>query len=201
MFGIDLAQILNTYGYIGMFVISFLESGVFFLLPGDSLLFTAGVLASQNYLSLIPTIITFFVGTFLGSMVGYEIGKRLHYFEKFSFIKKYILSDKYIKEAHDVFVKSGDKIMLVNRFIPLLRTFAPIIAGLVNMNYKKFVIYNLFGAGLWSVSVVSLGYYLGIKFAFIQEYISIIMILILIATVAPVAYKVVKKYNRQNRQN
>ncbi len=206
----DVIHILNTYGYIGMFVISFLESGIFFLLPGDSLLFASGLLSSQGYLNIYLVMFIYFIGSFLGSLAGYYIGDKLEdlrlneYINK-SFFKKYfeiIFSEKHIKETHEYFEKRGMITILFCRFIPIIRTFVPIVAGAANMNYKKFVIYNLFGSLLWSTSLVYMGYFFGEKFPWTKDYLEYIILFILFITTAPVAYKIYKKYNKnKNSKN
>lgn len=196
MFGFDIINILNTYGYLGMFIISFLESGVFFLLPGDSLLFTSGVVASQGYLNLYLTIFIFFIGSILGSLTGYEIGKRLEYLQTHKYFKK-VFKDTYIKEAHEMIKESGDKLALFSRFIPLARTFMPIVAGFTEMNYKKFVMYNILGSFLWSLTLVGGGYILGNKIPGVENYLSLIILAILIVTISPSVYKIAKRFKKK----
>lgn len=195
----DVIHILQTYGYIGMFLISFLESGVFPILPGDSLLFASGILASQNYINIYFTIFIFFIGSFLGSLVGYYIGDKLEDLRKTKWAGKYlekVFKEKYLNEARDFFKKRGELTIMLCKFVPIVRTFAPVIAGAVNMNYKKFVIYNFIGALIWSITFVCAGYFLG-GFPIIQKYMELIIIGILVITTAPVIFKIYQKYKNQ----
>lgn len=182
-----------------MFLISFLESGVFPILPGDSLLFASGILASQNYINIYFTIFIFFIGSFLGSLVGYYIGDKLEDLRKTKWAGKYlekVFKEKYLNEARDFFKKRGELTIMLCKFVPIVRTFAPVIAGAVNMNYKKFVIYNFIGALIWSITFVCAGYFLG-GFPIIQKYMELIIIGILVITTAPVIFKIYQKYKNQ----
>lgn len=196
----DTVHVLQTYGYLGMFIIAFLESGVFFLLPGDSLLFSAGILASQGYINIFITMSVFFIGSFLGSLFGYYIGDKLEDLRKTKLGAKYlhkIFSEKHISESHEYFQKRGAVTILFCRFIPIVRTFVPIIAGIGSMNYRLFVIYNFIGAAFWSLSVTGLGYFLGKEFPQLQYYLEYVFASILIVTVFPVILKIYKKYNKK----
>ena len=196
----DVVNILQTYGYLGMFIIAFLESGIFFLLPGDSLLFSAGILASQGYINIYITMFLFFSGSFLGSLAGYYIGDKLEDIRKTKFGAKYmhrLFSQKHIDDAHEYFQKKGMITIMFCRFVPVIRTFVPIIAGIGLMNYRKFVIYNFFGSLLWAVSVTGAGYLLGKEFPQIQHYLEYIFASIIIVTVAPVVFGIYKKYNKK----
>lgn len=195
----DTFTIIQTYGYIGMFAISFLESGIFPILPGDSLLFTAGILSSQNYLNFYLTVFVFFIGSFLGSLVGYFIGDKLEDFRRNKYTKSYfqkIFKDKYFSEAEEYFKKRGDITILLCKFVPIVRTFAPVLAGGVKMNYKKFVIYNFFGSLLWSISFVSLGNFLGKEFPWMVTYLEYVIAFILIVTIFPVVFEIYRKHKR-----
>jgi membrane-associated protein len=197
----DVVGILNTYGYIGMFVISFLESGVFFLLPGDSLLFATGLLASEGYLNLYLSMFLYFTGSFLGSLLGYYIGDKLEDLKTTKYGSKYlgrIFKEQYLKETRDYFEKRGMLTIILCRFIPIVRTFVPVVAGAARMNYKKFVIYDLIGALIWSVSLVWMGYFFGKKFPWTQEYLEYIILFILLVTTFPVMVKMYKKFLKKN---
>jgi membrane-associated protein len=172
-------------GYTGIFVIVFLESGVFFLLPGDSLLFTVGLLAAAYELDIFFLIPMIFVATFLGGLVGYEIGRNLVKLQRFTFFER-IFKDKYIYQARLFMGKYGKLAVPLARFIPIIRTFVPIMAGIANMNYRLFVQYSIVGSALWSFGVTWLGFFLGRIFPEIKDYISFILILIVILSVVPI---------------
>ncbi|MFZ1019620.1 MAG: DedA family protein, partial [Minisyncoccia bacterium] len=124
----DITYLITTYGYLGIFVIIFLESGLFFALPGDSLLFTAGLLASVYGFNLSFLIFIIFLATFLGGLGGYEIGVYLEKLRTFSFFRK-ILKQEHINKAHQFFIKYGKSAIVFSRFVPVVRTFTPIVAG------------------------------------------------------------------------
>lgn len=182
---------------MGMFVISFLESGIFFLLPGDSLLFTAGLFSANGSTSFWLTCLMFFSGSFFGSLAGYEIGKRLERLKNVKLTQKLfakLFSDKHIAEAHEFYQKKGDATILFCRFVPIIRTLVPVIAGVAKMNYQRFVIYNILGSAMWSLSMVGAGYLLGKEFPAIQGYLEYIFAFVLLATVLPVLIKILNKY-------
>ncbi len=192
--------LLSSYGYIGVFVIVYLESGIFFALPGDSLLFTAGLLASGlgfNLFLLIPLI---FIATFLGGITGYFIGIYLEKLHKYEFFRK-ILKREHIDTTHAFFDKHGLSAVLISRFVPIVRTFLPIVAGIAHMNFSKFVRYSFLSSVLWSASMTLLGYFLGIKFPIIQNYIHYVIILVVLVSVIPIVFEWwrVRKERRQNQ--
>ncbi len=188
----DIPHIISTYGYVGIFIIVFFESGIFFALPGDSLLFTAGLLASVLSLDIAFLIPLIFVSTFLGGIVGYEIGVNLERLRKFSFFRR-IFKDTYIEKTHEFFDKHGSFTVIFSRFVPIVRTFVPIVAGIVRMRYGVFIKYSLISSFLWSTTVTLLGYFLGQIFPHIKNYMSWIIILIIIASILPIIYEYTKK--------
>ncbi len=161
---IDLEKLILTVGYAGLFAIVFAESGLFFgfFFPGDSLLLTAGLLASRpgtglNILVLLPLL---FCAAVLGDTVGYWFGAKtgppLFRREESLFFKpKNLLAAKAFYDKH------GGKTITLARFMPFIRTFAPIVAGAVGMNYRRFLLFNLVGALVWATGMPLLGYYLG----------------------------------------
>src|SRR5258708_7276798 len=123
----DISHILYTYGYLGIFIIVFVESGIFFALPGDSLIFAAGLLASTGEgISLLISII--FIATFFGSILGYYIGYHLEKLHHLEFFRK-ILKKEYLDQAREFFAIHGKPAIISSRFIPIFRTFIPIVSG------------------------------------------------------------------------
>jgi membrane-associated protein len=161
-----------------------LESGVFFALPGDSLLFTAGLLASTVGLDLYFLIPLIFLGTFLGGLAGYSIGKNLDRLDRYPIFKK-ILKPEHIKKAHIFFEKHGKAAILFSRFIPIIRTFMPIAAGIARMEYASFVRYSLVSSVLWSTIVTLAGFFLGRSFPFIKDYLSYVIVVVVFVSVLP----------------
>lgn len=166
-----LQSLIQTVGYLGVWAIVFAESGLLigFFLPGDSLLFIAGFLASVPKspfasLGIIPNIAVLIMGCFiaavLGDNVGYgtghRFGRRLFHRKESRFFHR----DNLVR-AQKFYEKHGKKTIILARFLPIVRTFAPIVAGIGAMNYRVFFIYNLVGGALWTVGLTILGYFLG----------------------------------------
>ncbi|MBX4195413.1 DedA family protein [Candidatus Parcubacteria bacterium] len=183
---LNIPHLLATHGYWGVFIIVFLESGIFFPLPGDSLLFTAGLLASGAGLNLYLLIPIIFVATFLGGIAGYFIGVYLERLHKYAFFRK-ILKEEHLDKAHEFFDKHGRMAIVLSRFVPLVRTFVPIVAGIARMNFGRFIRYSLLSSLLWSIIVTLLGYFLGREFPELHNYLSYLVILIVLASVVPIA--------------
>ena len=188
----NIPYLITNYGYIGIFSIVFLESGIFFALPGDSLLFTAGLLASTTYLKLYLLIPLVFVGTFLGGIAGYYIGVHIERLRKYSFLNK-ILKEEYINKAHEFFVKYGKSAILFSRFVPIVRTFTPIVAGIAKMDYKLFIKYSLMSSLLWSTIVTLAGYFLGQIFPQIKDYMSMVIIIVVLVSLLPGVVEILRK--------
>lgn len=164
--GFDLLEIIKTVGYVGLFLIIFAESGVFlgFFFPGDSLLFTAGFLASAAapggpVFSLPMLILVLTIAAVLGVSVGYwtgdKYGRRL-----FTNEKSFWRNPKRLDEAHAFYEKHGGKALVLARFIPAVRTFVPIAAGMAQMSYPKFLAWNVIGGVLWAAGMTAAGYFL-----------------------------------------
>jgi membrane-associated protein len=185
-----------------MFLIIFAESGLFFgfFLPGDSLLFTAGILASQNYLDIYILILLTTIGAVLGDQVGYWFGKKVGP-KIFTRDDSFYFKKKYIKDAELFYEKHGKKTIILARFIPIIRTFVPILAGVGNMNYKTFVTYNIIGGVLWALGIPALGYFLGQNIPNIDSYLLPIIIGIILISISPALfsfiYSKIKKCTNQ----
>lgn len=182
----DLTEFVRTVGYIGVFFMIFAESGLFFgfFFPGDSLLFTAGFLASQGILDikiLVPlVIIAAIAGDSTGFWMGSKVAKWL-----MSRRESFLFKKAYIERAHAFYEKHGGKALILARFVPAVRTFVPIVAGMANMEYKKFLGFNIVGGLLWGAGVTLAGYYLGQIIPGVDKYLLPIILIIIIASVAP----------------
>ncbi len=197
---IDPMFIIKTLGLIGVVAITFAESGLFFgfFLPGDSLLFTAGLLASQGYLSIWLLLFLCFISAVLGDSVGYSFGKKtgelLFSREDSRFFKK-----KHLEKAKGFYNKHGKKTIVLARFIPIVRTFAPIIAGATGMDYKYFIKFNIIGAFTWTWGMLGVGYLLGNIVPGIDKYLHYIIIAIIVFSFIPIFYEYFKdKYSQKN---
>ncbi len=194
LLGIDIIALVKTAGYVGLFFIVFAESGLFigFFLPGDSLLFTAGFLASQGYLNIAILMIITSVGAILGDNFGYAFGRKVGpaIFKK----EDSLLFDKdHLRRAHKFYERYGGKALVLARFMPIVRTFAPIVAGVGNMKYKEFLFYNFIGAVLWGLGMPLLGYTLGSTIPNIDHYLLPIILFIVFVSVVPPAIHFLKE--------
>ncbi len=186
----DLIVIIKAVGLIGIFLIVFAESGLFFgfFLPGDSLLFSAGLIAAGGFFDIRILILGCIIAAILGDSVGYFMGKKmgpkLFYKDTGFFFKK-----KRVEDAEAFYKKHGIYTIVLARFVPIIRTFAPIVAGIGKMKYKTFLSYNIFGGILWVLLVVSLGYFLGRIIPNPDIYILPIVIGIVGISLLPLVYK------------
>ena len=187
----DLASLIQTVGYLGVFTIVFLESGLLigFFFPGDSLLFTAGFLASQGFFDIKILIAGCFVAAIAGDSIGYLIGANLgpKIFTKKSSI---FFHKKHLERAQGFYDKHGGKTIILARFIPVIRAFAPVVAGAGKMDYKRFCFFNFFGAVLWAIGVTLAGYYLGNLIPDVDKYLLPIVGLIVIASILPALHHI-----------
>ncbi len=194
LFGIDLAHLIQILGYPGIFAIILAESGLFFAvsLPGASLLFTSGFLASQGFLNIYILLAIVLTAAILGDSIGYWfgawVGPALFKREDSRFFKK-----AYLRQTHDFFEKHGTKTILLARFIPIVRTFAPILAGVGAMQYRTFLFYNVLGALIWGGGFTFGGYFLGHSIPGIEHYLEYIIIGIILVTMLPIAYEIFKQ--------
>jgi membrane-associated protein len=178
--------IIKALGLLGVVFIVFAESGLFFgfFLPGDSLLFTAGFLASQNLISIWGLLVFCFIAAVIGDNVGYTFGKKTGPMI-FKREDSFFFHKKHIETAHSFYEKYGKKTIILARFIPIVRTFAPIVAGVAKMDYKTFVVYNLIGGFLWTWGILGLGYLLGNLIPNADKYLTPIILLIIVLSLLP----------------
>ncbi len=196
-FNIDIIELVRITGYLGLFVIIFSESGVFFgfFLPGGSLLFTAGLLASQGLFNIYWLVLVVASAAILGDSTGYWFGKKVGN-KIFTKEDSLFFNKKYLEKTKMFYEKYGPMTIVIGRFVPIVRTFAPILAGVGKMNYKKFLAYNILGAFFWAVGLALLGYFLGTTIPGIEKYITQIVILIVILSVLPILFNLRSKKTR-----
>ena len=153
---------LGAYVYLGLIFIIFAETGlaIGFFLPGDSLLVVAGLFAAAGKLNLWVMLVTLIIAAIVGDAVGYYSGRKVGP-AIFSRPKSRFFNPKHLKKAHAFYEKHGGKTIIIARFVPIVRTFAPIVAGAANMGYRDFVFYNVVGAVTWVTSMLFAGYFLG----------------------------------------
>lgn len=193
----DLSAIIEAVGYVGLFAIVFAESGLFFgfFLPGDSLLFTAGYLAWRGTFDLVTLIVLLSIAAITGDSVGYwsgeKFGRRL-----FTNEQSFWRNPKRLDAAHAFYEKHGPKAIVLARFIPAVRTFVPIAAGMARMSYRKFLMWNILGGLFWVISMTAGGFYLteGIRAALniepkdIDKVLLPIIAIIIFVSVLPAAW-------------
>ena len=196
----DLVSLVQAGGYLGLFLIIFAESGLFlgFFLPGDSLLFTAGFLASQGYLNIVALIAVAFFGAVLGDSFGYFFGKKVGP-KIFTREDSFFFHKDHIDRARMFYERYGGKAIILARFMRIVRPFAPVLAGVGKMRYSLFFFYNVVGGVLWAIGVTALGYYLGNTIPGVDRYIIPIVALIIVSSVAPPLYHVLKKKESRER--
>lgn len=193
-FGFDLIQAIEALGYPGIFAIVLAESGLFFgvSLPGGSLLFTSGLLASQGYLNIYILLAVILTAAILGDTIGYWfgawVGPALYRRKDSRFFKQ-----SHLDQARSFFDEHGAKAILLGRFVPIVRTFVPIVAGVVRMDYRTFLFYNFLGAIVWGGGFTLLGYFLGEAVPDIEKYIVFIVLGIMVVTFIPFFLHVLKQ--------
>lgn len=167
----DLVSIIKTAGYLGLLGIVFSESGLLIgvFLPGDSLLFTAGFLASQGFLSILILAPLCFLSALAGDNTGYWFGKKIGP-KIFTREDSLLFHKKHLERAHAVYARHGAKIILFARFMPIVRTFAPLLAGVGAMPYRMFLLYDVMGTFIWSFGLLGLGYWLGSAIPNVDRY-------------------------------
>ena len=191
--------LIKTLGVAGLFFAVFAESGLFFgfFFPGDSLLFTAGFLASQNILNITVILIGSFLCAVIGDSVGYWFGKAIGV-KIFNKENSFFFSKKHIDSTKDFYNKYGNKTVFLARFVPVVRTFAPILAGVGNMPYKNFISYNIVGGFVWSFLVILLGFFLGKVIPNLDGYLLPIVLVIILVSFLPVIFEVIKEKKKNH---
>ena len=194
---VSLADLIRWGGYLVLVAIVFCETGLLvgFFLPGDSLLITAGLVAAAGSLDiwllnllLIPAAI---IGDSVGYAIGYRAGPRL-----FTKEQSLLFSRKHLLRTREFYEKYGGKTIVLARFIPLLRTFAPVVAGIGQMQYRRFLFYNVFGGVLWVASLTWAGYLLGTLIPDISRYIHIVVLVVILLSMVPVVVELWKARRR-----
>lgn len=190
-----LSVFIQNYGvwtYALIFIVIFCETGLVVtpFLPGDSVLFAAGALASLGSLEIFSLFFVFYVAAVLGDTVNYAIGEKIGRGimekENVKFINK-----EYLEKAHKFYEKHGALTIVLGRFIPIIRTFVPFVAGISEMHYTTFIVYNMVGGLAWVALFLGSGYFFG-NIPFIQEHFSILVIAIIIISVIPAVVAIVK---------
>ncbi|MFF4658175.1 DedA family protein [Streptomyces sp. NPDC001381] len=198
---LDPNYLLDTFGIWGLLLIVFAESGLLigFFLPGDSLLFTAGLLITSNQLDfpLWAAVALICVAAILGDQAGYMFGKKVGP-SLFSRPDSRLFKQENVTKAHEFFEKYGPKSLVLARFVPIVRTFTPIIAGVSGMRYRSFLVFNVIGGVLWGAGVTLLGSWLG-NIDFVKKNIEAILILIVLVSVIPIVIEFLRARSQSKK--
>jgi membrane-associated protein len=189
-----IAQIIIGFGYVGVALAVFAESGILIgaFLPGDSLLFTAGLLASQGHFNIALLIVIVTLSAILGDSVGYYFGRRVGP-ALFTREDSLLFRRSHVTRAKEFYDRHGKKAIVMARFVPIVRTFAPIVAGVGNMDYKTFIAYNVWGGILWGTLLLLLGFGVGSSIPNAGAYLEWIIMGIIVLSILPLAIEYLRQ--------
>ena len=184
----DLHELVKTVSYLGLFAIVFAETGLLagFFLPGDSLLITAGLVAAEGILSLPVVVLVCTTAAIVGDSTGYWIGSRFGT-RLFNRPKSRWFDPAHVEKARAYFDRYGPRTLVVARFVPIVRTFAPTVAGVARMDYRTFLLWNVIGGVLWGAGVPVAGYYLGQLIPNLEKYLLLVIGVVIVLSVVPIA--------------
>jgi len=192
----DVETMIRVGGLTAMTLIVFAETGLLvgFFLPGDSLLVTAGVFAATGQLNLLHLNLLLIAAAIVGDTVGYWFGRKTGP-ALFRRPKSPLFNPEHLRRAHDFYEKHGGKTIVLARFMPVIRTFAPIVAGMGRMEYRRFLSFNVFGGALWVLSMTLTGYFLG-QIPGVREHIEIVIILVIFLSILPGIIAALREWRR-----
>ncbi len=193
-------ETLANAGLLVLFLVVFAETGLMvgFFLPGDSLLFTVGLLSATGHLantSIFELLTVLIAAAIVGDQVGYLFGRKVGP-ALFKREESFLFKPKYIEQTRAFYDRHGGKTIVLGRFVPIVRTFAPIIAGVAKFDYRTFVIYNVVGGVVWVLSMTLAGYFLGVLFPGIKKYVEFIVVGIILLSVVPIITTYLKERKR-----
>ncbi|MDT7972940.1 MAG: VTT domain-containing protein [Armatimonadota bacterium] len=190
----DVEALIRWGGLTGIVTIVFIETGLFigFFLPGDSLLVTAGIMAAAGYLDLRWLIPLTILAAIIGDQVNYAIGYRAGV----ALMSRYERFRPHLERAHAFYEKHGAKTIVLARFVPIVRTFAPAVAGAARMNYRTFVTYNIVGGVVWVLSTTLTGYFLGRAIPHIDRYLHLVIAIVVFLSILPI----LREWRRERRK-
>ena len=194
---LDFEWLFTNYGtlvYLILFLVIFIETGLVIMpfLPGDSLLFTAGLFARLGYLNIAYLFFLLFIAAVIGDNTNYWVGRKIGLkVLQMKFREKKIVKQKYLDKTHSFYEKYGPKTIIMARFVPIVRTFAPFIAGIAEMNYKKFLSFDILGGMVWIGSLLFAGYFLG-EIPWIRTNIELVALGIIFVSILPILIEFAK---------
>ena len=193
--------LIKTFSYLGLFLIIFAETGLLlgFFLPGDTLLITAGLFAARGDLNIWVVALIVTVAAFLGNTSGYYIGRT---FGPRVFARVRFLKPEYVDQAREFFAARGNATLILGRFVPVLRTLVPTLAGTIHMNGRTFMVSNIIGALLWGAGIPLAGYLLGnvLPKEVLDKYILVVVGVIFVVSFIPVIVEVLRRRARAGQK-
>ncbi len=195
-----LDDLIRWGGYVVLVAIVFTETGLLvgFFLPGDSLLITAGLVAAAGGLNIWWLNVLLIVAAVAGDSVGYSIGWRIGP-RLFTREKSLLFNPKHVQRTRDFYARHGAKTIVIARFVPIIRTFAPVVAGVGQMTYRRFVTYNILGGIGWVITMTWAGYLLGQTIPNVGSHIHIVVSVVIVLSVLPIAVEVMKERKRRSQ--
>ena len=193
----------NTAVYLILFLVIFIETGLVIMpiLPGDSLLFTAGLFARLGYLNIAFLVFLLFLAAVIGDNTNYWVGRKIGLKAlQIKFRGKTIVNPEYLTKTHEFYSKYGPKTIILARFVPIVRTFAPFVAGIAEMNYRKFFTFDILGGFIWICSLTFAGYFLG-EIPWIRKNIELVALGIIFISILPIIFEIVKAKINQQKSN
>ncbi len=198
----EVSHIIQSGGLPLIAIFLFAEVGLFlgFFLPGDTLLIAAGIYAKQGKLSLAAVILVAASAAIAGDSTGYSIGRKLGR-KVFTKDDGIIFRKDHIEKAEAFYEKHGAKTLLVSHYLPIIRTFTPLLAGVARMDYRKFLFFNVIGDITWAVSVTLVGYYVGSRIPGVDKYILLIIGSVVLASLVPTLYHLTRAHLKKRTAN
>ena len=195
----SLDDLIRWGGYLVLFAIVFTETGLLvgFFLPGDSLLITAGVVAAAGALNIWWVNVLLIVAAVTGDSVGYAIGARLGP-RLFTRPKSLLFNPRHIARTRAFYARHGAKTIVIARFVPIIRTFAPVVAGVGQMEYHRFLFYNVAGGVGWVTSMTWAGYFLGRAIPNVADYVHFVVVIVIVLSVIPIVVEIVRERRRRS---
>jgi membrane-associated protein len=195
----SLDDLIRWGGYLVLFGIVFTETGLLvgFFLPGDSLLITAGIVAAAGGLNIWWLNALLVVAAVTGDSVGYAIGARLGP-RLFTRPKSLLFNPRHIERTRAFYARHGAKTIVIARFVPIIRTFAPVVAGVGQMAYRRFLFYNVAGGVGWVTSMTWTGYLLGLAIPNVADYIHLVVVIVIVLSVIPIVVEIVRERRRRS---
>ena len=196
----DVETLVRVGGLTAMTIIVFAETGLMigFFLPGDSLLVTAGVFAARGNLNIWALNGLLIAAAILGDTVGYWIGRRAGE-ALFTRPRSILFNPQHLRRAHDYYEKHGGKTIILARFMPIVRTFAPVVAGMARMEYRRFVSFNVIGGVAWVLSMTLIGYFLG-QFEWVRKNIELVIVIVVFASILPGIVAFAREWLKKRRE-